>query len=126
MRLLVMATVPEAMAASLSEERERYDGPHELSGGRGPLPFPPGRRRGPGFKSRVRQAYAEDVCFGDTLKTAPGGRGTGTVSLRGADAVERGTFEFLDLAVMNGNYDLRWEMTLRSSRGGTLHPGARA
>jgi len=65
------------------------------------------------FVPRIRQVYAEDVYFNDTLKTIRSVDQLEEYLADSADAVEVGTVEFLDLAVANGNYYFRWEMSLR-------------
>lgn len=69
-----------------------------------------------GFRSGIRETYAEEVFFNDSLKT-----------LRSRDEVEEhlaatansllaGTVEFVDLAARDGNYYFRWVMTVQSKR----------
>jgi len=65
------------------------------------------------FVPRIRQVYAEDVYFNDTLKTMVGIEALEAYLEGSAEALEVGTVEFLDLAVSNGNYYFRWEMSLR-------------
>jgi hypothetical protein len=69
--------------------------------------------KAPDFVPRIRQVYAEDVYFNDTLKTIRTLDQLEKYLAHSADAVEVGTVDFLDLAVANGNYYLRWEMSLR-------------
>jgi hypothetical protein len=67
----------------------------------------------PDFGARIRQVYAADVYFDDTLKTVVGVEALQAYLAGSADAVEVGTVEFLDQAVSNGNYYFRWQMSLR-------------
>jgi hypothetical protein len=72
--------------------------------------------KAPDFTSRIRQVYARDLYFDDTLKTIRRIDELEAYLAGSADAVEVGTVEFLDLAVSNGNYYFRWEMSLRFKR----------
>jgi hypothetical protein len=69
--------------------------------------------KAPDFVPRIRQVYAEDVYFNDTLRTIRRVEELEAYLADSADAVEVGTVEFLDRAVANGNYYFRWEMSLR-------------
>lgn len=69
--------------------------------------------KAPDFVSRIRQVYAEDLYFDDTLKTVRQVDELETYLAGSADAVEVGKVAFLDKAVANGNYYFRWEMTLQ-------------
>jgi len=68
--------------------------------------------KAPDFRERVRDVYAEETFFDDTLKTIRDAAEVERYLAASADAVEVGTVEFLDLVVSNGDYYFRWEMTL--------------
>lgn len=72
--------------------------------------------KAPDFRSRIREVYAEDVFFNDTLKTVRGVDGVEEYLVASADAIERGTVEFLDVVAEDGNYYFRWLMTIRFKR----------
>lgn len=79
--------------------------------------------KGPGFKSRVREVYAEDVWFNDSLKTVRGVEELERYLGRSADALDSGTVEFLGLTAENGDYFVRWQMNLSFAKldRGTVH-----
>lgn len=68
--------------------------------------------RAPDFRERIREVYAEETYFDDTLKTIRDVAELERYLAASADAVEVGTVEFLDLVAANGDYYFRWEMTL--------------
>ena len=72
--------------------------------------------KAPDFRSRIREVYAEDVFFNDTLKTVRGVEEVEEYLVASADAIEKGTVEFLDLVAKDGNYYFRWVMTIRFKR----------
>ena len=72
--------------------------------------------KAPDFRSRIREVYAEDAFFNDTLKTVRGVEEVEGYLAASADAIEKGTVEFLDLVAGDGNYYFRWEMTIRFKR----------
>lgn len=72
--------------------------------------------KAPDFADRVREVYAEDAFFNDTLKTVHGAAAIEEYLVATADAIERGTVDFLDLVSADGNYYFRWEMTIRFKR----------
>ncbi len=67
----------------------------------------------PGFGAGIREVYAEDVWFNDTLKTVRGVDALAEYLTGSAAAVESCTVEFLDLAAQNGDYYFRWAMDIR-------------
>lgn len=69
--------------------------------------------KAPDFASRIRQVYAEDLYFDDTLRTVRRLDELEAYLTGSADAVEVGRVAFLDRAVANGSYYFRWEMTLQ-------------
>lgn len=69
--------------------------------------------KAPDFASRVRDVYAEDVWFNDTLKTVEGIDALEEYLLESAAAVESTTVEFEDLVAGDGDYYLRWSMRIR-------------
>jgi limonene-1,2-epoxide hydrolase len=72
--------------------------------------------KAPDFGERIREVYAEDVFFNDTIKTVRGAEEVEEYLLATAEEIETGTVEFLDLATNNGDYYFRWAMTLRFKR----------
>ncbi len=72
--------------------------------------------KAPDFRPRIRGVYAENVFFNDTLKTVRGVDEVEAYLAASAEAIEKGTVEFLDLAVKDGNYYFRWVMTIRFKR----------
>jgi hypothetical protein len=72
--------------------------------------------KAPDFRSRIREVYAEEVFFNDTLKTVRGIDAVEEYLAASADAVDKGTVDFLDLVAEDGNYYFRWMMTLRFKR----------
>lgn len=65
------------------------------------------------FRPRIREVYAEDAFFNDTLKTVRGVEEIEEYLVASAEAIEKGTVEFLDVAGSDGNYYFRWLMTIR-------------
>ncbi len=65
------------------------------------------------FADRIRDVYAEEVWFNDTLKTIEGIDALEEYLLESAAAVESTTVEFEDLVASEGNYYLRWSMQIR-------------
>jgi hypothetical protein len=76
--------------------------------------------KAPGLAERAREVYAAGAWFNDTLKTVRGGEAIGRYLAKTAAALESGTVEFLDVAGSDGDYYLRWQMSLRFTR---LDPG---
>jgi hypothetical protein len=72
--------------------------------------------KAPDFAERIREVYAEDAFFNDTLKTLRGADEIEEYLMATADAVEKGTVEFLDLVSDGGNHYFRWAMTIRFKR----------
>ena len=72
--------------------------------------------KAPDFVDRVAEVYAETAFFNDTLKTVRGAEAIREYLGVTAEAVDRGTVEFLDLVADDGNYYFRWLMTLRFKR----------
>lgn len=72
--------------------------------------------KAPDLDERVRAVYAEDAWFNDTLKTVEGVDGLARYLGHTADALESGRAEILDVASSNGDYYVRWEMTLRFAK----------
>lgn len=70
----------------------------------------------PDFGRRIPEVYAEDVFFNDTLKTVRGVEEVQEYLTATADAIDKGTVEFLDVVSDNGNYYFRWAMTIRFKR----------
>ncbi len=69
--------------------------------------------KAPGFAEGIREVYAEDAWFNDTLKTVRGVDALVEYLTESAAAVESCTVEFLDLAAQNGDYYFRWAMDIR-------------
>ncbi len=72
--------------------------------------------KAPDFRSRVREVYARDVFFNDTLKTVRGAEAVEEYLTDSAEAIDQGTVEFLDLVAEDGNYYFRWTMAIRFKR----------
>jgi hypothetical protein len=72
--------------------------------------------KAPDFGRRIPEVYAEDVFFNDTLKTVRGVEEVQEYLTATADAIDKGTVEFLDVVSDNGNYYFRWAMTIRFKR----------
>lgn len=72
--------------------------------------------KAPDFRRRIREVYAEEVFFDDTLKTLRGVEAVEEYLAASAAAVDQGTVEFVDLVAAQGNYYFRWVMTLRFRR----------
>jgi len=68
--------------------------------------------KAPDFRARVRQVYAEDLFFNDTLKTVRDVDELERYLGRSGEALEAGRVEFHDVVVADGNYYFRWEMSL--------------
>ncbi len=61
----------------------------------------------------LREAYAPDVYFNDTLKEINGTDALEPYLLRSAEAVESCTVKILDVASNRGEYYVRWAMQIR-------------
>ena len=72
--------------------------------------------KAPGFNEQIREVYAEDAFFNDTLKTVRGADAIEDYLMATAEAIEHGTVDFLDVVTQNGNYYFRWAMTIRFKR----------
>ena len=72
--------------------------------------------KAPDFRERIRDVYAEDAFFNDTLKTVRGADGIEEYLVDSAKAIDLGIVEFLDVVGSDGNYYFRWKMTLRFKR----------
>jgi len=73
--------------------------------------------KAPDLRERLRDAYAEEVWFDDTLKTIEGRDALELYLAASADALLEGTVEFLGWSRDDrGNYLLRWEMRLRFAK----------
>lgn len=72
--------------------------------------------KAPDLDERVRAVYAEGAWFNDTLKTVEGVDGLARYLGHTADALESGGVEILDVAASDGDYYVRWEMTLRFAK----------
>jgi hypothetical protein len=69
--------------------------------------------KAPDFSERIPEVYAEELFFNDTIKTLHGADELQEYLAETAEAIDKGTVEFLDVVTSNGNYYFRWEMTLR-------------
>jgi hypothetical protein len=69
--------------------------------------------KAPDFAERIEDVYAEDAFFNDTLKTVRGSAAIAEYLAATAEAIDKGTVEFLDVVSDNGNYYFRWAMTVR-------------
>jgi hypothetical protein len=69
--------------------------------------------KAPGFREQAELVYADDAFFNDTLKTVRGSEAIAEYLAKSGDALETGTVDFLDVVASNGNYYLRWKMTLQ-------------
>lgn len=69
--------------------------------------------KGPGFRDQVREVYAEDAFFNDTLKTVHGADAIEEYLGETSDGIDKGTVQFLDVVSDNGNYYFRWLMTIQ-------------
>jgi hypothetical protein len=67
-------------------------------------------------RSKIRDVYAEDVYFNDTLKEIRGIAALEQYLVESADAVESCSASVGDVAVNNGNYYFRWTMDIRFKR----------
>lgn len=76
----------------------------------------------PDFPARLREVYAEDVFFNDTLKTLHGVDAVAEYFAATAAALESGTVEFVDRLSADGNHYFRWVMTMRFERLGDGEP----
>ncbi len=72
--------------------------------------------KAPEFRSQIREVYAEDVFFNDTLKTLRGIEAVEAHLAATAEAIDKGTVEFVDLVAEDGDYYFRWVMTVRFKR----------
>jgi limonene-1,2-epoxide hydrolase len=63
-------------------------------------------------RARVRQVYAEDAYFNDNLKTVQGIDAIEDYLIQSAQAAEKVTVQFQDVAESEGNYYFRWMMTI--------------
>ena len=72
--------------------------------------------KAPDFRDRIGEVYAADVFFNDTLKTLRGVDEVEEHLAATADALEKGTVEFVDLVAEDGNYYFRWVMTVSFKR----------
>jgi limonene-1,2-epoxide hydrolase len=66
----------------------------------------------------VRDVYAEDVWFNDTLKTVEGVEALEAYLLKTARAVKACRVSFTDVAASGDEYYLRWVMTVEFRKGG--------
>lgn len=64
-------------------------------------------------RDRVRDVYAQDAYFNDSLKTVQGIEAIEAYLIQSAQAAERVTVEFNDVAVSEGNYYFRWIMNIQ-------------
>ena len=64
-------------------------------------------------RARVREVYAADAFFNDTLKTLHGVDAIEAYVVRSAQAAESVTTTFEDVAESNGDYYVRWVMDIR-------------
>jgi hypothetical protein len=69
--------------------------------------------KAPDFGEQIREVYAQDAFFNDTLKTVRGADAIEGYLMATAEAIDHGTVEFLDVVSANGNYYFRWAMTIR-------------
>lgn len=69
--------------------------------------------KAPDFSERIPEIYAEELFFNDTIKTLHGVEDLQEYLAETAEAIDKGTVEFLDLVTSNGNYYFRWQMTIR-------------
>jgi limonene-1,2-epoxide hydrolase len=72
--------------------------------------------KAPDFRSRIREVYADEVFFNDTLKTLHGVDAVERHLIATADALESGTVEFVDTVSADGDYYFRWVMMVRFKR----------
>ena len=72
--------------------------------------------KAPDLRAQVRQVYADDVFFNDTLKTLRGVDEVEEHLAATAEALESGTVEFLDLVADDGDYYFRWVLKSRFKR----------
>lgn len=72
--------------------------------------------KAPGFRERVREVYAEELFFNDTLTTIRNRSDLEEYLAHSADALESGTVDFLGLTNDDGSYFFRWRMNLRFKR----------
>jgi hypothetical protein len=69
--------------------------------------------KAPDFGERIREVYAGDAFFNDTLKTVRGVDAIQDYLMATAEAIDHGRVEFLNVVSANGNYYFRWAMTIR-------------
>ena len=72
--------------------------------------------KAPGFQAGIREVYAEEVFFNDTLKTLRGVDEVEEHFAATAEAVDSGTVEFVDSVSDDGDYYFRWVMKIRFKR----------
>ena len=72
--------------------------------------------KAPDFRHRIREVYADEVFFNDTLKTVRGVDQVEEYLVASGEAIDMGTVEFLDVVGKDGDYYFRWLMTLRFKR----------
>jgi len=70
------------------------------------------------LKGRLRSLYAEDAYFNDNLIELRGSEAIEKYFLESVDLVESCHFDIEDVAHNNGNYYLRWTMTMRLKNAG--------
>lgn len=63
-------------------------------------------------RARVHEVYAENAYFNDSLKTVQGIDAIEDYLIQSAQAAERVTVQFQDVAESKGNYYFRWIMTI--------------
>jgi hypothetical protein len=68
------------------------------------------------IRERVRDVYADDVYFNDTLKEIRGIDALEGYLVESAEAVESCTVDVEDVASHDGNYYVRWIMDIRFKR----------
>ena len=69
--------------------------------------------KAPDFSERIPEVYAEELFFNDTIKTLHRAEELQEYLTETSESIDKGTVEFLDVVTSNGNYYLRWEMTIR-------------
>jgi hypothetical protein len=69
--------------------------------------------KAPDFSERIPEVYADELFFNDTIKTLYGAEDLQAYLTETAEAIDKGTVEFLDVVTSNGNYYFRWQMTIR-------------
>ena len=71
--------------------------------------------KAPDFAAKIRQVYAEDAFFNDTLKTLRGVAAIETHLGKTGANLEAGTVDFVDLTSREGDYYFRWVMKVRAA-----------